>query len=145
VYAIENAPTRSDPELFTVSTYGQVSTTLLEYSGIAASDARDKVTYAMWSDSTANTGTTQATTQANELVVTAFFTKAGVYTFGPPTNGFTQLAQHQDLYGCGPISFAVYHKTVTTTGPQGHTASVSPNSGAYGPGVAVTWRAALVP
>jgi len=84
---------------------------ICEYSGILTSGFLDKTSYNDGNGGTADTGTTDTTTQAEELWIGCIIGMYG-YSQGTPTNGFTLLDGFYEL----PISQGYLEKIVSSTG-----------------------------
>jgi hypothetical protein len=130
IYAIENSASRSGTETFTLSTARDMYAVLIEYSGVATATALDQtVASNNASSATAVSGTTAATTQADELVIAAIgnpnTSTASAESFtGSATGGsLVELAEATSGNATAgqKITCRVYERIVTATG----TAAVS--------------------
>jgi len=121
---------------------------LVEWSGLATTSPLDR---------TANTngtsvalavlsGTTSATTEADELVIAAIANR-NVSTQGSPSNGFAQVEQAQSTNGTtsNRVNFAVYSKVVSATGAQSMQATLSGSTQRPYAGVVATFKAPAAP
>lgn len=126
IYYYPNHPGGRTSETFSVAGFRELVLQLIEYTGATASPL-DKV--ALNGDMIVNggvvsTGTTTATSQAKEAVVTALTIMAPA-TFTSPTNGFAKLDEHSVLT---MITSAVHERIVSTAGAYGHDANVNANT-----------------
>jgi hypothetical protein len=117
IYYIANASSRSGTETFSISGTGGVRIILMEHSGVATASPLDKTATNSGDSSTPTTGTTVATTQADELCIGALGIDGS--TFSNPINGFTL---EETISGLAGLT-----KVVEITGAQstGATASFS--------------------
>jgi hypothetical protein len=115
LYYIQNAATRSGAQAFTLNMNCRSEIALLEYGGIALTVALDVSATNNGATTTVDSGTTGATTQAQELVMAFLF--AGDAVQGAPSNGFSTV-------GYVAERFTAYEKTVTATGTQNTSATI---------------------
>jgi len=115
-----------------------------EYSGLATSDFKDQTAYGYGgSQTTTSTGTTETTTQADELWVGAIFAEGtSSVAQSNPTNGFSLLDGANEGYTYGGASLAYLEKIVSSTGQasSGTTLANKPN---YYVGCIVTFKAKI--
>ena len=103
---------------------------VMEYSGILAASPLDQTNSATGNSTAAVTGTTPATTQANELWIGGIGLTNSGYTLGLPLNQFVSVASAQSTNGTAGNNAKVYalERTVTTTGAAGSGGTVSTSS-----------------
>jgi subtilisin family serine protease len=127
VYYRPNNPGARTSETFTVSPgFHDMTLYILEYSGIVAVSPLDRTAIVGNSSNSGSvqTGFTQNTTQAKELVITALstYTQTQFSTF--PTDGYTEV---YDKFVMFDLTTATYEKIVNAIGSYGHSASVGGN------------------
>jgi hypothetical protein len=138
IYYYPNNPGGRTAETFNLTHYPDSTLDLIEYSGIMPASALDKTAFDEGSapaNGVVDSGTTQATVQSKELVITALTTYAQT-SFTNPTNGFVKIDEQNVLYH---LTTAVHENVVTTTGSYGHSANAGGN--AQWVGLAVTFKA----
>jgi Protein of unknown function (DUF4038)/PKD domain/Ig-like domain CHU_C associated/Bacterial Ig domain/S-layer homology domain len=126
IYYYPNHPGGRTSETFGVAGFRELVLQLLEYTGATASPL-DKVAFSgdmAVNNGFVSTGTTLATAQAREVVVTAL-TIMAQSSFTNPANGFVKLDE-RNVYN--DITAAVHERIVTTAGAYGHSADVSANT-----------------
>jgi hypothetical protein len=99
--------------------YDDMILQLAEYTGVATVSPLDKTAFNgnASNDGYVETGYTQQTSQAKELVITAL-TSYSMTNFHGPSQGFIEIDdRHQ---GWGNLTTAVHEKIVTTAGSWGH-------------------------
>lgn len=115
-----------------------------EWSGNVATSPLDQVSNTSTSvgSATINSGTSPATTQADELAIAGLgWNVTGTIT--TYTNAYTEVAE---LTGAGGVvtKLAVANKALTATGTTGTVGTLSPNNNATKSGLIATYKAALV-
>ena len=126
IYYYPNHPGGRTSETFGVAGFRELVLQLIEYTGATAAPL-DKVAFngdMLVSGGVVSTGTTSATSQAKEAVVTAL-TIAGAATFTSPTNGFTKLDERSVFT---MITAGIHERIVSTAGAYGHEANVNANT-----------------
>jgi PKD repeat protein len=126
IYYYPNHPGGRTSETFGVAGFRELVLQLIEYTG-ATTAPLDKVVFngdMAVNGGVVSTGTTAATSQAKEAVVTALTIMAPAM-FTAPTNGFAKLDEHSVLT---MITSAVHERIVSTAGAYGHDASVNANT-----------------
>jgi hypothetical protein len=118
---------------------------IAEYSGIATTTPLDKTVTSKPSAfaSTITSGTTAATTQANELVIALFGsirTSHPTNTFGSYTNSFVEVGQVAATTGDADM-VAMVEKIVSTTGTQTSTATLAGGAEQRPVGSVMTFKA----
>jgi hypothetical protein len=139
IYYYPNNPGGRTAETFNLTNYPDSTLDIIEYTGIMAASPLDRTTIdGNWSpaNGVVDTGTTQATSQSKELVITAMNTYAQT-SFTNATSGFVQIDQQGVLYH---LTTAVFENIVTAAGSYGQSA----NAGGNAPwvGLAVTFKSA---
>lgn len=124
----------SQIDITTASTIGEEAI-ILEYGGLyaPAGSYLDQFATNTGSSSTASTGTTPTTTDAVELWLGVFCSRAN-NPVSSPGNGFTIIDQVSSGPGAGDVNVAVTARVVSTTGPASTTVNVT----------SVFWAAAIV-
>jgi hypothetical protein len=126
IYYYPNHPGGRTSETFGVAGFRELVLQLIEYTG-ATTAPLDKVVFngdMVVNGGIVSTGTTAATSQAKEAVVTALTIMAPA-TFTAPTNGFAKLDEHSVL---NLITAGVHERIVSTAGAYGHDANVNANT-----------------
>jgi hypothetical protein len=139
IYYYPNNPGGRTAETFSLTNYPDSTLDLIEYTGVMAASPLDKSGIdGGWSpvNGIVDSGSTPATAQSKEVVVTALTTYAQT-SFTNATNGFTKVHEQGVLYH---LTTAVHENIVTTAGGWGHSA----NAGGSAPwvGLVVTFKSA---
>jgi autotransporter-associated beta strand protein len=103
---------------------------IIEYSGVLSASPLDVVASNTGNGTTASTGTTATTAQANELWIGGIGLVSSSYTLGTPTNSYTAVANAASGSGTATNNARVYalERFVTATGTQGSGGTVSTSS-----------------
>lgn len=123
IYYYPNHPGGRTSETFSVVSFRELVLQLIEYTGATAAPL-DRIAASgdnAPSGGSVSTGTTPATSQPKELIITALSTMAPA-TFTNPTNGFVKLDERSVL---SMITAAVHERIVTAAGAYGHSAGVN--------------------
>jgi hypothetical protein len=139
IYYYPNNPGGRTAETFTTGTFRDQVLQLAEYTGISTATPLDRTATAGDNTSTGQlqSGSTPATTQGRELVITAFATYV-VTSFSAPTDSFAEI--HDHTIG-NSLTAAMHERIVTVTGAYSHSATVA-NDAAQWVGAVATFRAA---
>jgi PKD repeat protein len=139
IYYYPNCPGGRTSETFTVARFPDLTLQLLEYSGIALSSPLDKTAFNgdnVVSGGTVSTGTTPATAQSKELIVSALCIQAQD-SFASPTNSFITIS---NLNVFSTLTTATFERIVSAAGSYGHSATVG--SSTQWVGVIATFKSA---
>ncbi|HXA18670.1 MAG TPA: G8 domain-containing protein [Thermoanaerobaculia bacterium] len=139
IYYYPNNPGGRTAETFSLTNYPDSTLDLIEYTGVMAASPLDKTGFdGGWSpvNGIVDSGSTPATAQSKEVVITALTTYAQT-SFTNATNGFTKLDEQGVL---SHLTTAIHENIVTTAGGWGHSA----NAGGSAPwvGLVVTFKSA---
>ncbi|RZT87451.1 hypothetical protein EV383_4375 [Pseudonocardia sediminis] len=139
-YVSPGAATSRSSESFSATLSPRWAVGLFEYSGIAPGSTLDVSANNSGSGSTANSGTTGTTVQANELQIAAWAspTIGSSGTWKNPTNGFMIVASGNGAAGHG---YAVASKVATATGAV--SSAVTMSSAQAWLGTVATFRTAV--
>jgi Subtilase family/Ig-like domain CHU_C associated len=125
IYYLPNNAGGRTSETFTASLgFHDMTLYLLEYSGIVATNPLDKTAFDgnATNNGSVQTGFTQNTVQAKELVITALTTDAQASFSTVPADGYTEIYDKNVLFH---LTTAMYEKITNATGSYGHGATVS--------------------
>jgi hypothetical protein len=137
IYYYPNNPGGRTAETFSLTNFSDSTLDLIEYTGVIAASPLDKSGFdGGWNpvNGVVTSGTTQATTQSKEVVITALTTYAQT-SFTNASNSFTKIDERGVL---SHLTTAVHENIVTTAGSWGHSA----NAGGTAPwvGLVVTFK-----
>ncbi|HEX3582546.1 MAG TPA: PKD domain-containing protein, partial [Thermoanaerobaculia bacterium] len=136
MYYYPNNPGGRTQEAFVINNYRDQVLQLVEYLNIAAASPVDRTGLdgAVSSTGTVTSGSTTATYQSKEVVVTGIAVYAPT-AFSAPSDGFTKIAEQQ---AGNNLTAAVHEKIVSTKAAYGHSATVG--STAQWVGIVTTFR-----
>ena len=132
IWYASNVSGALDDAVVNVPGFGQITGVILEYSGLEPSGVLDKTAENFSSPVTspADTGTTAATSQSEELFIGGFNNIAN-RVYGAPSNGFSVVGAET----AGIAAMEAYEKIVSSVGTAGLTATLTA-TGAFAGAVA---------
>ena len=126
IYYYPNNPGGRTAETFLTGPFGFRDQILqmAEYTGVAAASPLDRTATAgnATNSGQLHTGSTPATVQGRELVITSLMANIAT-SFSAPSDGFTEIHDHTIAWSS--LATAVHERIVTTTGVYGHYATVA--------------------
>jgi hypothetical protein len=127
IYYINGANSQSGASTWTLGSSQKATLNLVEYSGVLASSALDQTALSSGTSTTASSGTTAATTQADEVAVVGISVANSGGTLSAWTNSFAAVNNTSSTGGGGASRNATYlaSKILSATGAQTTSATVS--------------------